>query len=59
MDVLKVRDKENGGWASIPAIKGDKGDTPKKGTDYWTVDDQKAIVNDVLAAMPTWEGGSY
>ena len=35
------------------------GHTPAKGTDYWTAEDQQAIVNDVLAALPTWEGGSY
>ncbi len=49
-------------------LKGAKGDTgapgaaghtPEKGTDYWTSEDQQAIVNDVLAALPTWEGGSY
>ena len=39
--------------------KGDKGDTPVKGTDYWTAADQQAIVSDVLAALPTWTGGSY
>ena len=39
--------------------KGADGHTPVKGTDYWTEDDQKAIVNDVLAALPTWNGGSY
>ena len=39
--------------------KGDKGDTPQKGTDYWTAADQQSIVDDVLAALPTWEGGSY
>lgn len=26
--ILKVRDKQTGGFVSIPAIKGDKGDTP-------------------------------
>ena len=49
-------------------LKGDKGDTgaagaaghtPVRGTDYWTAEDQQAIVNDVLAALPTWEGGNY
>ena len=39
--------------------RGADGHTPVKGTDYWTADDQQAIVNDVLAALPTWEGGSY
>ena len=43
-------------------LKGDTGapgHTPVKGTDYWTADDQQAIVNDVLAALPTWNGGRY
>ena len=38
---------------------GAPGHTPVKGTDYWTADDQQTIVNDVLAALPTWNGGSY
>ena len=36
-----------------------KGDTPVKGTDYWTAADKTEIVNDTLAALPTWTGGSY
>lgn len=40
-------------------LKGDKGDTPVKGTDYWTAADKAEIVNDVLAALPTWAGGNY
>lgn len=48
--------------------KGDKGDTgaagadgytPVRGTDYWTAADKAKIVDDVLAALPTWTGGSY
>lgn len=54
--------------------KGDKGDTgaqgpqgepgadgytPVKGIDYWTTADKAEIVDDVLAALPTWTGGSY
>ena len=48
--------------------KGDKGDTgnpgaaghtPEKGVDYWTAADKSGIVDDVLAALPTWKGGSY
>ena len=42
-----------------PGPRGADGHTPVKGTDYWTADDQQAIVNDVLMALPTWEGGSY
>ena len=48
--------------------KGEKGDTgspgpagytPLKGTDYWTAADKSEMVSDVLAALPTWEGGDY
>lgn len=67
-------EKGDTGAQGIQGEKGDKGDkgdtgatgapgaagyTPVRGTDYWTADDQQAIVNDVLTALPTWEGGSY
>ena len=45
--------------------KGDKGKagaaghTPEKGVDYWTTSDKSEIVDDVLAALPTWTGGNY
>lgn len=39
--------------------KGADGYTPMRGTDYWTADDQKQIVSDVLSALPTWDGGAY
>ena len=32
---------------------------PVRGTDYWTEEDQQSIVNDVLAELPVWTGGSY
>lgn len=38
---------------------GQDGYTPVKGTDYWTDDDKRDIVNDVLNALPMWEGGSF
>ena len=38
---------------------GVNGYTPIKGTDYWTSADKAEIVDDVLAALPTWTGGSY
>lgn len=53
------------GPQGIQGPKGEKGDTgpqgpkPVKGTDYWTAADQTKIVNDVLAALPVWNGGSY
>lgn len=46
-------------WVCIGAVRGADGATPQKGTDYWTAEDQQEIVNDVLAALPTWAGGSY
>ena len=38
---------------------GTNGKTPVKGTDYFTDADKSAMVSDVLAALPTWNGGSY
>lgn len=70
MAILRVKDAE-GNIHGIPAIKGekgdkgdqgnkgDKGDAPVKGVDYWTSSDKAQIVSDVLAALPTWNGGSY
>ena len=40
-------------------LKGDKGDKPEKGVDYYTAADKTEMVNAVLAALPTWTGGSY
>lgn len=69
--VLTVTSASGTSSADLKGDKGDKGDTgsagaagaagktPVKGTDYWTAEDRAAIVNDVLAALPTWDGGSY
>ena len=38
---------------------GPAGTTPVKGTDYWTDADKAEIVQETLAALPTWTGGSY
>lgn len=35
------------------------GKTPEKGVDYFTEADKTAFVEDVLNALPTWEGGAY
>ena len=51
--------KGDKGDTGDPGVKGTDGKTPVKGTDYWTVADKQSIVNDVLAALPTWTGGSY
>lgn len=36
-----------------------KGETPKKGTDYWTEEDQDAMVKEVLAALDSAEEASF
>lgn len=38
---------------------GPAGYTPIKGADYYTAADKAEMVNSVLAALPTWTGGSY
>lgn len=47
------------GDPGLPGQKGADGKNPIKGADYWTVADKQDIVNDVLAALPTWTGGNY
>ena len=38
-------------------IKGPKGDTPVKGTDYFTDTDKSEIINSVIEALPKYAGG--
>lgn len=59
LSVLGGKLQYNGSDVGLKGDKGDKGDTPVKGTDYWTAADKTEIVNDTLAALPTWTGGSY
>ena len=40
-------------------VKGDKGDTPQKGVDYYTPAEKDEFVTAVLNALPIWNGGSY
>ena len=59
--ILRVRDND-GNIVEIPVMQGPTGpagSTPEKGVDYWTEDDKSEVVSDVLAALPTWNGGSY
>ena len=44
---------------SAPGTEGPAGYTPVKGVDYYTEADKTEMVNLVLAALPTWIGGSY
>ena len=52
-------DKGDTGATGPQGEPGADGYTPVKGTDYWTAADKAEIVDDVLAALPTWTGGSY
>lgn len=60
--VLTVTSASGTSSADLKGDKGDKGDpgyTPVKGTDYYTDADKTEIVNAVLDALPTWEGGNF
>lgn len=45
----------NGGLVN-PETVNIKGATPQKGTDYWTPADKQSIVDDVVAALPKYNG---
>lgn len=47
------------GKDGVDGKNGADGKTPVKGTDYYTEADKTEMVNAVLAALPTWTGGSY
>lgn len=51
MAILRVQDS-NGNVTVIPAIKGE---TPIKGVDYFTKQEQIKFCEAVLAALPTYE----
>lgn len=54
--------KASGEFDGAPGKDGEDGKdghTPVKGTDYYTEADKAEMVDAVLAALPTWEGGSY
>lgn len=65
LDLISAVDGKLRYNGSDVGLKGDKGadgkdgKTPVKGTDYWTEADKAEIVNDTLAALPKWTGGSY
>ena len=69
---ITITDKNGTTTATVTngkdGAKGEKGDTgatgadgktPVKGTDYFTAADKTEMVNSVLAALPTWNGGAY
>jgi hypothetical protein len=49
--ILKIWNKAKQQYESILAIKGDKGDTPQKGVDYFTDADKQELVNDVITSI--------
>ena len=62
LDLISATDgrlRYNGSDVGLKGEKGTDGKTPVKGTDYWTEADKAEIVNDTLAALPKWTGGSY
>ena len=54
---ISITDKNS--TKTVDVLDGSNGTTPVKGTDYWTSADKTEMVNSVLAALPTWKGGSY
>lgn len=55
----KKGDTGETGATGATGPQGPAGATPQRGVDYWTAADQAQIVQDVLAALPVMEGGSY
>lgn len=55
----RVTTTDKNGTKTFDVMDGKAGKTPVKGTDYFTVADKAEMVNAVIAALPTWEGGSY
>lgn len=45
--------------AQITAIKGDKGDTPQRGVDYYTDEERKSIVDEILPKATPIAGQHY
>ena len=56
---VKNGSKGSTGAAGTNGSNGADGYTPVKGTDYYTEADKAEMVEAVLAALPTWTGGSY
>lgn len=57
--VLTITSASGTSSADLKGADGAPGLTPVKGTDYYTEADKAEMVDLVLAALPTWNGGSY
>ena len=51
-----VGDKGEKGDKADSGANGKDGYTPQKGTDYWTPSDKADMVNDVISALPKYNG---
>ena len=51
--------KKDGEWIEVPALKGEDGYTPVKGTDYWTDEDKAEIQSYIDAQIGGALNGSY
>lgn len=58
-DIPFIMEEVNKGAQGPKGDPGQNGKTPVKGTDYFTEADKQKFVNDVIAALPTWTGGTY
>ena len=58
-DKGETGEKGEKGDTGATGLQGEQGPAPIRGTDYWTEEDKAAILQEVLAALPTWTGGSY
>ena len=48
---LKYRENANAPWHELEVLRGPKGNTPVRGTDYWTDADKTEIVDEVIAEI--------
>lgn len=58
LGAVRPRIGENGNWwiGQVDTGKPSRGETPVKGTDYYTEADKEEMVAAVLAALPTYDG---
>lgn len=59
LDASELTNAVNDTLAQAKASGEFDGKTPVKGVDYYTESDKTEIVNAVIEALPTWEGGSF
>ena len=57
--VLTITSASGKSSADLKGEPGEPGYTPQNGKDYNTESEKRDMVNRVLSALPTWEGGSY